>query len=1128
MSSHCEADETWGSLMTTELRNSLNKAIHREGFGGAWDQRELEDLISEYEMGERTWVPNLYAVVMPSASGKSTYCKVQGCIDIDEILSDTDLERKLVNERYKLMEMGPRADWRKHNRIWCTEVKRSLDQMEFEEPTIIFVHTTALAVRIGATPILTLYATPELHAVMMKSRTPVGKKLAVQNRETVANGVKMTRYVEFDTHEKRLASLAMIVPKYCKVPVPLLGLSAQVADQVRDRTEVTGYLDCAPTDLLRGKWDTTKLDEVEALAEVGVIPDCCLRYNISKFTGLEYDGLGCDNIRWMRLGRKAIEHQRLGRDKFDFTKSDEIDWQEVYPYDSVRERNSSNVGMKRMLAFLIPKPGSYIEHVLNVSRGIWHNLIVSTLIYWAGVVERMRPELVEAIVRSKLLTVDMSNFLAITKEMHNLVRSTGTFFGITITAEEKSELMYWHNLAGRHTYTVDPIPEIKKRSNDLNNTKEAFNGMSWTKYSYNKYVRDGVQDAYAKMGSTRRLRHELENFGEFWKQRAAWGASGSVVRNNYSERSYRLKVYVTNMLGKLADEVTERHNKRTLFEDPAVLGCMIDDIVNNIGRNDSDAAAKFNEAGRGERVLFPGNLAHYIVTSIILYAFEGIADIGSTRLYVEEDFRVFDSFLDDSIKLSYDFASFNEYHSIDDMSLVMSELKAFLSQSDDLVLFALNWVTLSFRKMEIVDVEGNKHHLSSGLFSGWRSTSWINTVLNHAYFYVVRQCCINLFGYDPIRHYDGFGDDVAMMLKSVSDAARVYAVADRIGYEANLLKQLLGRKAEFLRVAIGGTVAHVCICRVLGNYVSGSMEGRAAPLSERVATVVNGTHQLRHRGLDDSVCQHVYSAALGHVAKIKIGGEWKRPTDVVLHTRRSQGGLGVPDRDGCVWVLKSDLKRPDKIGMSYELPFTSATDDMMESMERELYTKGLSIARKGELRDKIAAASFNVKRAAEAISAELQAEEWEAYWMQIGEVVEKVQPPKGEISYSALSSFFSWEQDSGKKLGPLADLDRASRYRQYVGHVVNKDDKLLSYQEMAEYVTGRGYDFESADEFDARLRNDEMVPGFARSEIAKYITYKILLCDYTHYGREWSRYAEQEYHNIIATYCHVFPEIRID
>lgn len=74
--------------------------------------------------------------------------------------------------------------------------------------------------------------------------------------------------------------------------------------------------------------------------------------------------------------------------------------------------------------------------------------------------------------------------------------------------------------------------------------------------------------------------------------------------------------------------------------------------------------------------------------------------------------------------------------------------------------YFIKWLVESFDHMVIIDKQGGRHQIHSGLYSGWRGTTWINTVLNDAYVFVARESFRNLYGYDPIVMKDGTGDDL--------------------------------------------------------------------------------------------------------------------------------------------------------------------------------------------------------------------------------------------------------------------------------------------------------------------------------------------------------------------------------
>jgi len=152
------------------------------------------------------------------------------------------------------------------------------------------------------------------------------------------------------------------------------------------------------------------------------------------------------------------------------------------------------------------------------------------------------------------------------------------------------------------------------------------------------------------------------------------------------------------------------------------------------------------------------------------------------------------------VPVCYDYDDFNSQHSIESMQAV---LRAWLDVYGDTLtdeqIIAVNWTILSVDKMFVVNrYNGVDYQASGTLFSGWRLTSFINTVLNWVY---LENSNMSVAAVASIHN----GDDVFAITNTVGDAMSMISQARRSGIRAQIDKMNIGTIAEFLRMDLRAT-----------------------------------------------------------------------------------------------------------------------------------------------------------------------------------------------------------------------------------------------------------------------------------------------------------------------------------
>nr|AYD75725.1 putative RNA-dependent RNA polymerase [Zea mays chrysovirus 1] len=979
-------------------------------------------------------IPGLYAIIIPSGGGKSTMCSEFGFIDVDDVVGDREVMEGLVMHRREMIRTGERG-WKEHNDSWYTMVNDVLRRYNFsEEPNIIMVHSEEFALEIGAEPLVALVPSERLDSQRLRCRNELERILAYDNRELVRRRTHTVRLFEYHGWTELGQFVSAYAWDYLEMAAPFRFFRKKPKNGWP-----IGYADDVPLWVLQGKpCSGDDINNIERMHKLGMVPDACYSYYTSSLYNIteanvrhvEYSKM------WIDICSRVYEAGKMQQVRKEEIKTEDLE--KLYPFESEMAKKKRTVGLRKLLENTVWEDSETASEVLLNRRGSNHNLVTSLVIWTVGVLDSMRPEVIQAVLNSGVLLIPDDKWIEIMKTVHDLVRTTGQFFGIPLKPKEVQRLMYLHMLYGRFVYKVDEQPEIEKRLRDLDALKVAYNGVEWTNEEYDRLELAGIRDAYKRLTDTV-PDMRVTDFIEFWKKRRTWAAKGSTVVHEGE------KYYMVTFMDKVMKKIELRHNKKSLMEDEREGWRIIAGIIDKVGRNDTKLVPKFESAAK--RALMPGNLYHYVVFSYVLYTFENCAAVGDVRLGInrDQDFSAFDNKLQRKLaSFDYDFADFNAQHSQRSMARVISVLAEVADPCETLT-FCLNWLTLSFSKMEIVDREGQVNPIHSGLYSGWRGTTWINSVLNHAYMYVARACYLKLKGTDPFVEYEGAGDDVDAQVRDFAVAGQLYAITIEMGLASNKVKQLFGPKSEFLRVSYEKDYAGASVARGIGNFVSGNWEGEGGSIRDRLVSTMDNVLTLGRRGMNDGMVTGLRACVIDHIGRVFEGDSWRPISPYILHGSVLDGAFGIPDGCGRVWRLKEKAPEPEGWAGLVKLPAMAMSRDWVSVMEEEVMTKGYVIEDKQTLTELLAKDSYDVKGISERLGYDINKEEWDKYWNFKTEVIGYENVETDDYDIEMLHNFLSWlDEGDNSELERLNTLEVLGRY---VGMMKKPNGKVPTEEE---------------------------------------------------------------------------------
>jgi hypothetical protein len=930
--------------------------------------------------------------------------------------------------------------------------------------------------------------------------------------------VENHRVIECSTHEEIGLNVAYRARLVSEILSPMLWDT--IAGDELEEVGARGYNN-APMEYLVGDFESVTVEKTLSLFKAGRIPRVCMSRVMHTYGNVKFnseDTAWC-RVEWLKTNCKAkylVDYDQVSRHeiRWEHVLDPQTDWFKWFPPHSKINLQRANITLRSLFNELAIDHDVNLLLMLNTHRGATHGFITSLIVYYFGVVMEFRDELYSAIMSSWLLLVPEQEWVDVHKNVHAMVRVTGEFNGVVLTDDEYPLMQYTNTLVGRKTYTVDPAPELEKRRVLRLDNKRVLDNGQWSQAAYieefenqlrlcTQSVVDGIHNI------------PYTDFLEFLRQRYAWATKGGLTRCPKEFRE--TEDVVIHMAFKL-NEIEEKEevrikvepNKKSALEDEQKLNKLIMHIFNNEGFNDSGVSTKPNESGK-ERVLFPGSFMHFIVVSYILYIVERGGPVGNVMVNLDKSaasaFKHHDRRLDDDDwKFMYDFPDHNAYHSIYEMQAVMAAHGLFCQTEHKLAQRMVRWVVLSFENMTI-DGEA----VNSGLYSGWRCTSWVNTVLNHVYMACAVECFRRKHGYLPIKDYEGTGDDVDITMLDAGDAYRLYDIMMEMGYEDNEIKQLVTKKChEFMRMIYTSNKIYSCVNRALPGFVCGDLERTGASPEDSLKSGYINIAMLLRRGLSKTVCLALEQCVVKRYGRFKNkDGEYEPMSKCLLHAHVDDGGFGIPDEKGRIWRLQNKIKKPDSHAIQMKATKYDMTRQQIFDSINELEELGVKCQYSEEKVKEMAMASISMEGVNRAMVDYMNSEEFVKYWTFTSEVV----------SYDTMEEF----DNKPLLIGWLESMDLPTSEEGY--REIVKFDKLCvmlafsktSRNELAEMMAStNGYDYISAVDFTVDQRYANLVPEWANSAISRYCRTMVLT-------RQWTREeSEQNAKEILCTYSKAY------
>jgi len=915
--------------------------------GEEYEQRILASMARYTKKAEQR--QNLFAIIMPAGHGKTELARLYGLVDVDMLVT-LDEHDYFVSMRAAIL--AGHATWSKHNTEWFARMNKTLDLYDYSRPIIILLHHEEIAYEIGA----------QVLGAIRLDRATFEKNIEGRRNDPTSMHFSRMSYDSFRV-SKRVENVFSANSREDLERIFLDLINANnlpIACPYKYSSEYTNYhyTRNVPKWIMRGERadsDTVSIKLLVDMYESKMIPKEAVDYYVRNSYAVTSFDFGVSMFEW------TVELAKVAAVIKDSKKFDTNgDLAEIFPPRGKKEMPRANVTLRRLVqTFDIFSHPDAVE-IAGRHIGESHIFVTGLLSHWKGVAQHTRV----AHLMRPLYGVAGLHWTKRLKEIHSLIRTSRFFMNTEIMEVERQSIMYMDLLVGRAEYVINEEAEIEKRGGGTYKSKHLSfdpHRRVFTNEQYGTDFKHALRWAYARIRCEPKPIN-VRNFAEFYERRRSWLTKGGLVYNKLPPMMKKYSAEIFDQVKNTVDIIEGRHNKQSLFE-----MAELQDVLRDIGSSDFNVTKTMMkyETGGKERVLLPGTLVHFIVFTYILNLAEKQEQIGSVRLNAmsDEDIKYYDRKMCTGLyHVLYDWADFNEQHSADEMAAVITELNESMAAPLDYGMFC-QAIAMGMYDMSLQDKEGKRHKIWNGLYSGWRGTTWINSVLNFVYLAIALMNYERIYGESCVLMVDHGGDDVDLMLSEPTALPKILRIMDDMLFNANAWKQMLGTRSEFFRNTIVGNTVYASPTRALASFIAGDWEGSGqATVRERVVSLLDQVGKMKRRGVSPEMCNGLAMCAISHWCKIKDGDEWLNLPDVIMHGRPEDNGLGIPDVNNQIWEL--DTPVPDISEEWYKLvvPDYKASKDYVNVIARDLENFAITITRREELAKKYAEAAFDVEK----------------------------------------------------------------------------------------------------------------------------------------------------------------------
>nr|WMV64399.1 putative RNA-dependent RNA polymerase [Uromyces fabae virus] len=382
---------------------------------------------------------------------------------------------------------------------------------------------------------------------------------------------------------------------------------------------------------------------------------------------------------------------------------------------------------------------------------------------------------------------------------------------------------------------------------------------------------------------SRELFNEIKNSGvkpkkwswqEFWDDRWEWAPTGAFHSQYYEDQQFMSKNRST------------RNKLNALCRMPDY---KFDHFITRDKEMIAWPSTKY-EWGK-QRGIYGVDITNFIMTAYGMADCENILSgrfpIGKSAT-AENVKKTVKETLRNGVPFCFDFEDFNSQHSNQSMKAVLDAyMNVFKDKLEKEQIEAIVWARDAIDNTVIYeDTQLKKGYKTSGtLLSGWRLTTFMNTVLN----YVYTNKAIGI-GSELVSTHNG--DDVLASINNLSELVSLLKGSKSLNVRYQRSKCYFSAIAEFLRVDHHNGTGSQYLSRAVSTFVHGATESSIPnDLRSNLEAIMTRRKELIERQADRATVDKLVRNQLSHIKKI-----WDVDDDVVygiINTHTSTGGIAT-------------------------------------------------------------------------------------------------------------------------------------------------------------------------------------------------------------------------------------------
>nr|QED42952.1 putative RdRp [Uromyces totivirus B] len=484
-----------------------------------------------------------------------------------------------------------------------------------------------------------------------------------------------------------------------------------------------------------------------------------------------------------------------------------------------------------------------------VACGVHENLFVGLLCWALFLPEEIRKQIMYSDIWWWEYTDDADFFDKIKKDFTSRLKAVQNLLPLDLTPLFELEVLVNRGLG-----------QVNWRQEEMNRTEPTTVTLD------SELVYKEAVELFGRMDAGK-VKPRKILWGSYWSHRWEWAPTGAYHSQYKEDEQYR------------ASESTLRNKFYSLNRMPDY---DIEHFLNRPAEMVAWPSTKY-EWGK-QRAIYGVDITNFILSG---YALAGCEDVLAAVFPIgkaattENVKTTVKEVLMNGVPYCFDFEDFNSQHTISGMQAVLRAYGSVFSRSLDVdQLASLQWTIDALENTWVRRLDGSRYKCAATLLSGWRLTTFMNTVLNYIYTRLATK-------ENPIVSTHN-GDDVLCGVTNLSQVQELQSKAASLGVRFQKSKCYLGAVAEFLRVDHYGNTGAQYLPRAVSTFVHGPTESSIPnDIVSIVKAIDTRRRELLARKADVTLCNQLTLRQLKHSARM-----WDMDVNDLVHLTNTHVSLG--------------------------------------------------------------------------------------------------------------------------------------------------------------------------------------------------------------------------------------------